>query len=81
MDCNKIPSERYNQQYNKLYSSKLMEPLFPKTLECPNKNINDQKTQQKLETLEKNMKNQSGPLDYDLRYDWGYNFNNKNIDT
>ena len=29
-------------------------------------NINDQNTQQKLEILEKNMKNQSGPLDYDL---------------
>ena len=31
-----------------------------------NKNINEQKTRQKLETLEKIMKNQSGPLDYDI---------------
>ena len=28
--------------------------------------INNQKTQQKLETLEKNMRNQSGPLDCDF---------------
>ena len=41
-------------------------PYFQKLLNVQNKNINDQNTQQKLETLEKNMKNQSGPLDYDL---------------
>ena len=39
-------------------------PYFQKRLNV--QNINGQKTQQKLETLKKNMKNLSGPLDYDI---------------